>query len=69
MMRAKKAGTATSLDMAAIDPDSDAGHADWEKDICKSPSVCRFLCAQRRGTLLHAGQGTVFKLAGTGRIP
>ena len=27
--KAKKAGCATSLDMAAIDADSDAGHADW----------------------------------------
>ncbi|HUM85215.1 MAG TPA: carbohydrate kinase family protein [Lachnospiraceae bacterium] len=35
MMRAKKAGTATSLDMAAIDPDSDAGHADWEKILAR----------------------------------
>jgi sugar/nucleoside kinase (ribokinase family) len=35
MKRAKEAGTATSLDMAAIDPDSDAGHADWEKILAR----------------------------------
>ena len=31
MKRAKEAGAATSLDMAAVDPDSEAGRADWEK--------------------------------------
>lgn len=30
MQRAKDAGCATSLDMAAVDPDSDAGKADWK---------------------------------------
>ena len=31
MKRAKAAGAATSLDMAAVDPDAEAGSADWEK--------------------------------------
>lgn len=31
MQRVKKAGTATSLDMAAVDADSEAGQTDWEK--------------------------------------
>ncbi|MHA9737890.1 carbohydrate kinase family protein [Robinsoniella peoriensis] len=31
MKRAKAAGAATSLDMAAVDPDTGAGTADWEK--------------------------------------
>ncbi|GAA0792058.1 sugar kinase [Faecalicatena orotica] len=31
MKRAKAAGAATSLDMAAVDPDAEAGTADWEK--------------------------------------
>ncbi len=30
MQRAKNAGCVTSLDMAAVDPDSDAGKADWK---------------------------------------
>ncbi len=34
MKRAKEAGAATSLDMAAVDPASDAGKADW-KEIVK----------------------------------
>lgn len=31
MKRAKELGAATSLDMAAVDPESDAGAADWDK--------------------------------------
>lgn len=31
MRRAKACGAATSLDLAAVDPDSEAGHADWAK--------------------------------------
>ena len=31
MKRAKEMNVATSLDMAAVDPDSEAGRADWEK--------------------------------------
>lgn len=31
MKRAKEAGAATSLDMAAVDPESEAGEADWER--------------------------------------
>lgn len=31
MRRAKKYGTATSLDFAAIDPETEAGSADWER--------------------------------------
>lgn len=31
MKRAQEAGAATSLDMAAVDPDSDSGKADWKK--------------------------------------
>lgn len=31
MKRAKAAGAATSLDMSAVDPDAEAGTADWEK--------------------------------------
>ncbi len=31
MKRAKTAGAATSLDMAAVDPDAEAGTANWEK--------------------------------------
>ena len=31
MKRAQEAGAATSLDMAAIDPDSDSGKADWKQ--------------------------------------
>lgn len=31
MKRAHEAGTATSLDLAAVDPSSEAGRADWEK--------------------------------------
>ncbi len=33
-MRMKAKGIATSLDMAAVDPDSDAGQADWNKILC-----------------------------------
>lgn len=29
--KVRKAGTATSLDMASVDPDSEAGQADWRK--------------------------------------
>lgn len=31
MKQAKEAGAATSLDMAAVDPDSEAGKTDWKK--------------------------------------
>ena len=40
MKRAKAAGAATSLDMAAVDPDAQAGRADWEKILeCVMPFV------------------------------
>lgn len=32
--RMKQRGIATSLDLAAVDPNSDAGKADWEKILC-----------------------------------
>lgn len=35
MRRMKAAGIATSLDMAAVDPASEAGHADWEKILAR----------------------------------
>lgn len=35
MRRAKMCGAATSLDLAAIDPDSEAGAADWEKILTR----------------------------------
>lgn len=35
MRRAKACGAATSLDLAAVDPDSEAGRADWEKILTR----------------------------------
>ncbi len=35
MKKAKDAGAATSLDLAAVDPDSEAGKADWERILSK----------------------------------
>lgn len=44
MKRAKAAGAATSLDMAAVDPDAQAGRADWEKILeCVMPFVDFFV--------------------------
>ena len=36
MKKAKSFGAATSLDLAAVDPKSAAGRADWEKILCKT---------------------------------
>lgn len=44
MQQAKAAGAATSLDMASVDPDSDAGRADWRKILERViPSVDFFV--------------------------
>ncbi len=37
----------TSLDMAAIDPHSDAAKADWRAILEKADAVCGLLCPQR----------------------
>ena len=36
MKMAQEAGTATSLDLAAVDPDSESGRADWQKILRKT---------------------------------
>lgn len=51
--RAKSAGCVTSLDMAAIDPSSEARAPGLARNPARRPAVCGFLRAQPRGTLLH----------------
>lgn len=44
LSHAKEAGCAVSLDMAAVDPDSDAGRQDWEQILVRSLPLVDFFC-------------------------
>ena len=68
--RAKEQGIATSLDLAAVDPDSPAGHGDWEKILARAlpwvdffvPSfeeLCWMLDRDRYRRLNDAGGGDI----------
>ena len=64
--RIKEGGTAISLDMAAIDPSSEAAGGGLERDFGKGAALCGFLCAKRRGAVLYAGPGTLPGMDQTG---
>ncbi len=48
MRRARMAGVATSLDMAAVDPDSEAGRVNWRKILERVLPYVDFLCPVRK---------------------
>ena len=44
LTHARQAGCATSLDLAMVDPDSDAGRQDWEKILTRALPLVDFFC-------------------------
>lgn len=44
LSHAREAGCATSLDLAAVDPDSDAGKVNWKEIITRTMSLVDFFC-------------------------
>lgn len=44
LTRARESGAATSLDMAMVDPDSDAGRQDWKKILVRCLPLVDFFC-------------------------
>ena len=53
LSRVREKGAAVSLDLAAVDPESDAGKAETR------PSLCGFFRTKRRRAVFYAGQAQI----------